>query len=324
MRILVTGASGFVGGRLCRTSAEKGYAVRAIVRQVPSDFFVQDSVEAVEVADIGPSTDWTSALQDVDTVIHLAARVHVMKESLKDPLAEYRRVNVEGTRHFASAAIRAGVKRIVYVSTVKVNGEKTDQRPFNEQDIPSPQDHYATSKWEAEELLRDLSKRHGIEVVIIRPPLVYGPGVKGNMLRLMQYISRGYPLPLGNINNRRSLISLDNLVDVLLLSASRVECAGHTFLVSDGEDMSTPGLVKRIAEAMGRKPNLVNFPGEVFSLMAKVVPSLRPAAERLMSSLVVDSSKFREMCNWTPPQTIDDGIKSMVSDYLKRKACNAG
>ena len=316
-RILVTGANGFVGSRLCRTAFEKGYQIRAVVRQKIGA--IDSYGDVVEVNDISPSTDWSSTLSGVDVVIHLAARVHVMSDSATDPLAEYRRVNVEGTRKLASMAEKAGVKRIVYVSTIKVNGEKTEGSPFREGDIPSPGDPYSVSKWEAEMVLHDLSVRGGIEVVIVRPPLVYGLGVKGNLLRLMQYIHRGYPLPFGGIRNSRSLISLDNLVDILLLSSARTECAGQTFVVSDGEDISTPCLIKKIADAMGKKPKLINFPGSVISFAAAIVPALKPVADRLTSSLTIDSSKFSNMLQWVPPQTVNEGVKSMVLDFLQDK-----
>jgi nucleoside-diphosphate-sugar epimerase len=325
MRILVTGANGFAGRRLCATLTEAGHKVHAAVRILKkSQDIHHPDMDIVPVDEIGPSTDWSSALNGVDVVIHLAARVHVMRDSAEDPLAEYRRVNVDGTRRLALMAVEAGVRRIVYVSTIKVNGEKTVGTPFSEGDIPSPGDPYSVSKWEVEMVLSDLSIRSGIETVTIRPPLVYGPGVKGNLLRLMQYIDRGYLLPFGGIQNGRSLISLDNLVDALLLCATRTECAGQTLLVSDGDDISTPSLIKKIAGAMGKEPKLINFPCRAISVAAKIVPALRPVVDRLTSSLVIDSSKFRKIFHWIPPQTIDDGIRSMVSDYLKDREFNAG
>ncbi len=318
---MVTGASGFVGRKLCQMLAEKGCFVRAVIRHDGRNSF-QGVRDVVAVDDIGPQTDWASSLQGIDVIIHLAARVHVMKESLKDPLAEYRRVNVEGTKHLARMAARAGVQRLVYVSTIKVNGESTGMVPFRENDAPSPQDPYSISKWEAEEVLREISTDTGIDVVIIRPPLVYGPGVKGNMISLMRYINKGYPLPFGNIHNSRSFISLDNLVDVLILSATRPECAGNTFLVSDGHDISTTELIRRISQAMGGNTKLINFPYKTCSLISRIIPSLQPVIERLTGSLVIDNTKFRNMLHWNPPQTLIEGIKSMVSDYLRNKSCN--
>ncbi len=317
--ILVTGANGFVGQRLCYTLAEAGFKVRAAVRSARAADLSDPHIVILPIGDIGPSTDWSAVLKDIDVIIHLAARVHVMKESLKDPLAEYRRVNVEGTRHLALMAARSGVKRFVYVSTVKVNGESTGEKPFSENDIPSPQDAYSISKWEAEEALRDISSRTGLEIVTIRPPLVYGPGVKGNMLSLMRYIDRGYPLPFGGIHNKRSFISLDNLADVLLASATKAECAGQVFLVSDGEDLSISELIKRIAGVMNRKTHLINIPEKVFSVISSRVPALRPMIARLTGSLVIDSTRFRRVAGWRPPQTVNAGMMAMVSEYLLRK-----
>jgi nucleoside-diphosphate-sugar epimerase len=213
-------------------------------------------------------------------------------------------------------AIRSGVERFVYVSTVKVNGENTTEKPFSENDVPSPQDAYSISKWEAEEALNDISSRTGLEIVIIRPPLVYGPGVKGNMLTLMRYVNRGYPLPFGGINNKRSFISLDNLADVLLRSVTKAECAGRTFLVSDGEDLSTSSLIKKIAGAMNKKAHLINIPEKVYSIVGAMVPALSPIIGRLTGSLVVDSTLFRSVAGWRPCQTVNDGVKAMVSEYL--------
>jgi nucleoside-diphosphate-sugar epimerase len=318
LNILITGSNGFVGGRLCRIVAEKGYSVRAVARHTkePDQNVFLDTVV---VNDIGTSTDWSAVLKDIDVIIHLAARVHVMKESLKDPLAEYRRINVEGTRHLALMAARSGVKRFVYVSTVKVNGESTGEKPFSEKDIPSPQDAYSISKLEAEEALHEISSQTGLEIVIIRPPLVYGPGVKGNMLTLMRYIDRGYPLPFGGINNKRSFISLDNLADILIMAATKAECAGKTFVVSDGEDLSTSELIQRIAGAMNRKPHLIKIPEKAFVFFGAMIPALRPLVGRLTASLVIDSTLFRRVTGWRPVQTVNAGMKAMVSEYLLRK-----
>jgi nucleoside-diphosphate-sugar epimerase len=315
-KVLVTGANGFVGQRLIEILAEAGHQVVAAVRGAKPTNLIYPKVAFSPVGDIGPSTDWTPVLHGVDVIIHLAARVHVMKESLKDPLAEYRRVNVAGTRHLALMAIRSGVERFVYVSTVKVNGENTTEKPFSENDVPSPQEAYSISKWEAEEALNDISSRTGLEIVILRPPLVYGQGVKGNMLSLMRYVDRGYPLPFGGINNKRSFISLDNLADVLLTSATKTECAGRTFLVSDGEDLSTSELIKKIAGAMNRRAHLINIPEKFYSVVGAMVPALSPIIGRLTGSLVVDSSLFRRVAGWRPCQTVNNGVKAMVSEYL--------
>jgi len=314
--ILVSGSSGFIGRRLCAYAAKNGHSIKAAVRSVDSHNI---SADALIVGDIGPDTDWSSALQGVDVIIHLAARVHVMKEASKYPLAEYRRVNVDETRNLALSAAKEGVKRFVFVSTIKVNGESTHKKPFEEKDPPAPADPYSISKWEAEQALLEVSFRTGLEIVILRPPLVYGPGVKGNLLALMKYVDKGYPLPFGKISNKRSFISLDNLVDALLTSATVPECAGMTFLVSDGHTLSTSDLVKIIARAMNRKTNLINIPEGLFSILGMVVPPLRPVIDRLTGSLVVDSSLFGHVTGWSPVQTVDEGIESMVSEYLRNK-----
>ncbi len=315
-KYLVTGANGFVGSRLCMTMAEKGLSVRAAVRKTDK-IECLSSVEVVEIRDCGPSTDWSYVLKGIDVIIHLAARAHVMHETAADPLHEFRRVNAEGTRNLAMQASRAGISRIVYLSTIKVNGELTHEEPFNEDSPLAPQDAYAMSKWEAEDALHAISASSGLEIVIIRTPLVYGPGVKGNMLKLMKQINHGIPLPLGMITNRRSLISLENLVDILILSASRSECIGQTFAVSDGEDISTSDLVFLLSKAMGKKVRLIPFPSRLCSLFTRLAPSLKPTVDRLAGSLIVDSSRFRERMKWSPPQTISTGIDSMVSDFLR-------
>jgi nucleoside-diphosphate-sugar epimerase len=315
-KYLITGSNGFIGSRLCSTMVEKGLLVRAVVRK--RDKICQSPlVECVVVEDCSSSTDWSFALTGIDVIIHLAARVHVMKETSSDPLSEFRRVNVEGTKNLAFQASRAGVARIVYLSTIKVNGEQTFDTPFSEDSPIEPQDSYALSKWEAEVVLNTISASSGMEHVIIRTPLVYGPGVKGNLRRLLNQINRGIPLPLGNIMNERSLISLDNLVDVLILASTRAECAGQTFLVSDGQDLSTTELVGLIKVAMGKRKCLFPFPNIFFSLIARLIPSLKPSLDRLTGSLVIDSSRFREKLEWSPPQTICAGINSMVSHYCK-------
>lgn len=318
-RILVTGANGFIGGTLCRRLSEKGFGVRGSFRSrdsVPAFFEQRGSVDFAVTGDFGGDADWTKALEGVNTVIHLAARVHVMNESAKDPLAEFIRTNSVATELLARAAAKAGVRRIVYVSTIKVNGEKTGRVPFSEDDLPSPQDPYAVSKLKAEHALMRVSEETGLEFVILRPPLVYGPGVKGNMLRLMGIIHKGLPLPLAGILNKRSLIGLENIADALILSATRPEAAGQVFLLSDGEDVSTPDLVRMIASAMGRRARLLTIPDFLFRAASSLFPPVRPALERLTDSLFVDSSRFRKVMDWRPPQSLKEGIGTMVSEYL--------
>jgi nucleoside-diphosphate-sugar epimerase len=317
MRILVTGANGFIGSALCRELAARGHSVRAVVRNASSYHPFQHPVELTMVDNIFCPAEWEALLAGIDTVIHLAARTHIINETSADPLSAYRKINVEGTRSLAEAAPRAGVQRIVFLSSIKVNGEATTEDPFTENDLPSPQDAYATSKLEAELVIRDLSGIHGTEFVILRPPLIYGPGVKGNLLRLMRYINKGFPLPFGNIDNKRSLISLGNLVDILILASLSVKCSGQILLVSDGKDVSTSDIVCMIAEAMGQKRKLMDFPHNLAAIMVKLMPSILPAINRLTGSLVIDSSFASKILDWSPPQVVKTGFESMVAHFMK-------
>jgi nucleoside-diphosphate-sugar epimerase len=249
MKVLVTGANGFVGSRLCLALAEKGFAVKAAVRYGAAGL-PASVTETALIDDVGSATDWSAALKGADAVIHLAARVHVMRESAGDPLAEFRKVNTGGTRNLARQAAAAGIKRLVFLSTIKVNGERTDREPFNEDSPAAPQDAYAVSKAEAEEALRALSTPAGLRPTIIRTPLIYGPGAKGNLLSLMRAVRLGLPLPLKNIKNKRSLISLNNLADALIAAATRPEAMNRTFAVCDGQDLSTAELANS-----GWRPN---------------------------------------------------------------------
>jgi len=251
MRFLITGANGFVGRPLCKELFNRGCQVRAAMR---SHGQLSAPGETVTVGAIDGETDWSSALSGVDAVIHLAARVHVMKDRAADPLAEFLKVNLYGTSNLAQQAASAGVKRFVYVSSVKVNGEQTTaNRPFTESDEPDPQNPYAASKWRAEQDLQRIARETGLEVVIVRPPLVYGPGVKGNFIRLLAAIDRGIPLPVAGANNMRSLVYAGNLVDALIACATHPAAAGQTYLVSDGDDVSTAMLVDMIARSIGPK-----------------------------------------------------------------------
>lgn len=312
--MLVTGANGFVGRALCSRLADTGFAVRGVARTAEAGILA--GVERVVIGNLDVQTDWNDALNGIDTVIHLAARVHVMKDTALNPSAEFRAVNAAATERLARAAASKGVRRLVFASTVKVNGEFTKERPFTEDDMPSPRDPYAVSKMEAERLLKAVSQNTGLETVILRLPLVYGPDVRGNMLKLMQYIRRRMPLPFGGINNKRSLIGLDNLTDAIIMASTHDGAAGHIFLLSDGEDISTPGLIRKIADAMGIKPLLINIPESWFAAASAILPPLRPALERLTCSLTVDNSKFIRITGWKPKLTVDEGINSMVSDFI--------
>jgi nucleoside-diphosphate-sugar epimerase len=311
MNVLVTGANGFIGRILCSTLTDKGHAVRGTFRFQEKFIHYRKSMDCVAVGEIGPDTDWTEALRGVDVIIHLAARVHVMKESATDPLSEFRRTNVAATEHLAKMAAKAGVKRFIFLSTVKVNGEQTKDTPFNENDIPCPEDPYAVSKWEAEQALHKISDETGLEVVILRPPLVYGPGVKANFLRLLQVVDRNIPLPFLNIDNRRSFIYLENLVDAIVTCCTHPNAKGETFLVSDGEDVSTPELIRMIASAMNKKAKLFPFAQSSLKTIGTFIGK-KEELDRLLGSLSVDSSKIRKILNWTPPFSMRDGIQETV------------
>lgn len=304
MRVLVTGASGFVGRALLPVLAERGQAVRAAVRRphpsVPAD--------AVAVGDIDGQTEWSRALDGVDCVVHLAARVHVMHDNAASPLAEFRRVNVAGTVQLARAAARAGVRRLIFVSSIKVNGERTNGRPLSEEDTPVPIDAYGVSKWEAEQALHGLSWDTGLEVVILRPPLVYGPGVKANFQRLLSWVNRGLPLPFGAIENRRSLLYLGNLTAAISNCADHPAAANQTFLLSDGEDLSTAELVRRLACAMNRPSRLIPVPKGLIELAGRL-SGKQAEVERLLGSLCVDSGKIRHVLGWRPPYSVDEGLR---------------
>lgn len=308
LRILVTGASGFVGKLLTAKLFQQGHAVRAAVRAISPPIY---NAEVVIVGDINGDTDWLEALSGVDVVIHLAARVHVMTEHSAKPLAEFRKVNVEGTRNLAESAARSGVKRFVYVSSVKVNGEQTI-RPYNELDEPNPQDAYGVSKWEAEQALCKISAGTDMEVVIVRPPLVYGSGVKGNFAQMIKVLGKGVPLPFASVKNLRSFIYVENLVDALILCATHPNAVGQTYLVSDGQDISTPDLLRKLSSPIGRSARLLPCPLALIRLVGRLFGK-SDQINKLVGSLQVDSSKIRRELGWQPPFTMDEGLKSTVS-----------
>ena len=310
--IAVTGAAGVIGSNLVKTLVPE-ICVRAITRR---EYIVSSQAlgngTTWPVGHINSSTDWLTALAGIDCVIHCAARAHVINETEPDPLAAYRAVNVEGTRRLAEQAVVAGVKRLIFVSSIGVLGIHTNRRGlFSSSDTPSPVDDYATSKWEAEQALWEVSAKTGLEVVVVRPPLVYGPGVKGNLARLLKLVRSGVPLPLGAVQNQRSLIGLDNLVDLLIRCVDHPAAAGQTFLVSDGEDLSTPDLLRHMAAAMGRSARLVPVPVPLLRLAGSALGK-RAEIDRLVGSLQIDSSHTRQVLGWTPPVSVEEGIRRMV------------
>lgn len=304
-KILITGANGFVGRALAPVLLAHGHRVISAVR--PGHESTKAGTETRLIGDIGPDTDWLGVLDGVDAVVHLAARVHVMREGGQDTETLYRRTNCEGTRRLAIEAAGGGVKRLVFLSTVKVNGEETPEIPFTEADPPSPADPYATSKWAAEEALAEVAATTGLEVVVLRPPLVYGEGVGGNFLSLLKLCRSAPPLPLRAVENARSLIYLGNLVDAIACALEHPAAAAKTFLVRDGEDLSTPELIRRIAAAIGRPARLFPMPLYFVRFLAGI-SGKSAAMERLLGSLRVDDKKIRRELDWTPPFTVVQGL----------------
>ena len=317
MTVLVTGATGFVGRELCRTWVTTGRRVRAAVRTVSADVALAGTQQTV-IPEIDADTDWSQALQGVEVVVHLAARVHVMRESAVDPLAEFRRINTAGTERLAAMAAEAGAKRLVFLSTVKVNGESTAPGScFSAADTPQPDDPYGISKWEAERKLAQIASRTGLEIVILRPVLVYGPGVKGNFIRLMRMVDRGLPFPAGLTENRRSMVYLGNLISVIMQCAAHPGAAGKTWLVGDGEDIATTELVRRLAAVLGKVPRLWPVPPGLLKLAARI--SGRSAMfDRLAGSLCVDHSGIRKELDWMPPYTLMQGLAATAAWYRQQ------
>lgn len=305
MKALVTGATGFVGSALRAKLAASGVEVVPAVRN-PSGL-----PHEVAVGNLAASTDWRSALTGCDVVVHLAARVHVMDDTAANSLALYRATNRDATLNLARQAAQAGAKRFVFISTIKVNGEGCDA-PYRETDAPVPGDAYAISKWEAEQGLRRIAADTDIEVVILRPPLVYGPGVKANFLRLMKMVQKGWPLPLGAIRNRRSLLYLGNFVDAIQVCIEHPAAAGQTFLLDDGQPVSTPELIRAVARAMGCPARLLAVPVGILE-GAGTLLGKRAAVARITGSLFVDSSAIRTQLGWTPPFSMEAGLAATLA-----------
>lgn len=314
---MITGATGFVGRNLIERSLSGGYRVRMCSRK--QDFDIPYDIELYLTGDISNNTEWYEAVQGVDVVIHTAARVHVMADSAVDPLTEFRSVNVAGTLNLAQQAAEAGVKRFIFISSIKVNGEETLLgSPFKEEGFLIPTDPYGLSKYEAEKCLLNLAKKTDMEVVIIRPPLVYGPGVKANFASMMKWINKGVPLPFGSIHNQRSFVALDNLVSFIIHCIDHPQVANEIFLISDGEDVSTTELLRKVAKAFGKKALLIPIPVWLMTSAAKLVGK-SDVANRLFGSLQVDSSKARELLGWKPVITMDEQLKKIADEYLNEK-----
>lgn len=320
-KVLVTGASGFVGTALCDRLLKAGYSVKGTLLPTEHVSSLCCGVRPVIVDPLGPDTRWSHALAGIDTVIHLAARVHIMSDTSTDPLAEFQRVNTAGTKRLAAEAASAGVRRLVFISSVKVNGEEAPE-PYMETSPERPTDPYGISKWQAEQALRELEARTGLEVVVLRPTLVYGPGVKANFLAMMKAVDKGVPLPLASIANRRSLLYIGNLVDALATCASHPDAAGETFMVSDGLDVSTPQLLRLIAYELRAPDRLFPFPPALMHLAGKATGQ-SARISRLVGSLAVDSTKIRSKLGWHPPFTLHAGLKATADWYLATRGGTA-
>ncbi len=309
MKVLVTGANGFIGSQLIPQLIQSDNQVLAAVRNQLKDF--KNPLVQVLKIELAEQFDWSDSLVDVDAVIHLAARVHVMNDNSSNPLSEFRRVNRDATIKLAQQAAKAGVKRLIFLSTIKVNGESTSGRlPFSEEDVCNPTDPYAISKLEAEQGLMQIARNTDMEVVIIRPPLIYGPGVKGNFASMIRWVGRGLPFPFGAVKNRRSLLALENLVSFIICSIDHPKAANQVFVLSDGEDISTSELIQKLAHFQGKKAKLFSIPVPWMTFVARMLGK-GEVTDRLFGSLQLDSSKARYLLGWSPVISMDEQLKNM-------------
>jgi nucleoside-diphosphate-sugar epimerase len=313
-KICITGANGFIGKNLCESLKAPNNHIRGFVRTMDLDNNSSET-EHISVGDISSKTNWKDHLNGFDCIIHCAGLTHQMS-SIKD-INVYNLINTEGTKRLAEHAVKAGIKRLVFLSSVKVNGESTHQintkQKFSHKNTSNPQDPYAISKLEAEKALWEISSRAGLEVVVVRLPLVYGHGAKGNLARLIKIVKSGIPLPLSLVKNQRSMLGIDNLVDLLICCIDHPEASGKTFLASDGEDLTTPELIELIASSMGRKANLFPFPISILKFLASVF-GRSEEINRLVESLRIDNSYTKKILNWSPPISVEEGIRRMVQE----------
>jgi nucleoside-diphosphate-sugar epimerase len=314
-RVLVTGATGFVGRALCKKLLADGWPVVGTFRTEYSANKLPVRIEKIKIKSIGPNTEWHEALNGIDTVIHLAAQVHVLGNTAADAITEYRRINVAGTNHLAQTAAFMGVRRFIYMSSVKVYGEG-NAVAYTEHDSPMPTAPYAISKYEAEQLLQEINDKTDLEVVVLRPPLVYGPHVKANFLQLLKVVDMGIPLPFANVRNRRSLIFLENLLDAIVTCIHHPKAARKTYLLSDGLDTSTPELIQKIASALGRPARLFPFSLNLLRLLAKII-GRSEALGRLLNSFAVDNSRICTELDLIPRFTLAEGLTETAKWYLQ-------
>jgi nucleoside-diphosphate-sugar epimerase len=315
-RVLVTGANGFIGRKVCAELPQFGFRALAVVRK-PDQVSQVEAVEYLGLGNIDEHTDWMAALAGVDCIVHLAARVHVMEDTSQDPLAEYRRVNVAQTMNLARQAAVAGVRRLVYISSIKVNGEATPVgQPFTAEDEPNPQDPYGVSKLEAEQALLKLADETGLEIVIIRPPLVYGPGVKANFLAMMRVVARGVPLPFGALDNYRSLVGIDNLASMIITCLCHPAAANQIFLVSDGDDMTVAALLRKIAGYLESPMVLIPIHKWVIKAISYLIGK-EQYANRILGNLRVDITKSQVLLDWLPPKSVDAGLEEVSTEFCR-------
>jgi len=311
-RILVTGATGFIGSHLCPVLVQAGYDVVGAVREIPPDRINRPRL--VAVGEVGPATDWSEALKQVSTIVHLAGHAHEMSESPQESSQVHERVNTQGTLNLARQAVEAGVQRFVFLSTVKVNGETSRDRPFSESDEPHPVGPYALSKWRAEQGIHEIADSSPIEIVVIRPPLVYGPGVRANFMALFRAVDRGIPLPLARVENKRSMVGVRNLAHMIERCVSHPSAGGNVFLVSDESDVSTPELIRAMADALGRPVRLYPVPLWLMRGAAGLI-GWSESLGRLYQSLTVSTAKAREVIQWAPPYSLRDELVRTAQWY---------
>lgn len=315
--IAVTGATGFIGSALTKHLHKQGHSITAAVHR--TTYCLPSDIQQTPVGDLLPDTDWTPALYHAETIIHLAARAHILKDQATSPLTAFRNTNTYATLNLAQQAAKAGIRRFIFISSIGVNGNQTYTKPFTADDLPTPAEPYAISKHEAEIGLRQIAAATGMEVVIIRPPLVYGANAKGTFNQLMKTLARGTPLPLGSIANQRSLVALTNLIDLIITCIDHPAAANQTFLVSDGEDLSTTELIKRLSLALGKPARLMPLPQKLLKTTLNLIGK-HHIVQRLCGNLQIDMTKTCEILNWKPPVSVDTALYQTAQAYLKQQA----